>query len=49
MAFHIVLSAMHDLPQLLVHCAIFGPILYVLFRRPATAFFTCRRAAGTTE
>ena len=47
MAFHLVLSAVHDLPKLLVHVAIFAPILYVLFRAPGAAFFTRRRAAGT--
>ena len=47
MAFHIVLSAIHDLPKLLVHCAIFAPILFLLFRPPAAAFFRRGRAAGT--
>jgi len=36
MAFHIVLSALHDTETLLVHVALFAPILYLLFRpRPA--------------
>jgi hypothetical protein len=32
MAFHIVLSALHDMETLLVHVALFAPILYLLFR-----------------
>jgi hypothetical protein len=47
MAFHIVLSATHDVPKLLVRCAIFAPILYVLFRPATAGFFARARAAGT--
>lgn len=47
MAFHIALSGMHELPKLLVHCAIFAPILYVLFRPDAAAFFRLSRTART--
>ena len=47
MAFHIVLSALHDLEKLLVHAAIFAPILYVLFRPRASAFF--KRSSGGGE
>jgi hypothetical protein len=32
MGFHIVLSALHDTETLLVHVALFAPILYLLFR-----------------
>jgi len=39
MAFHIVISALHSLGQLLMHVAIFAVILFFLFRRPASAFF----------
>lgn len=36
MAFHIVLTALHDMETFLVHVAIFAPILYLLFHpRPA--------------
>jgi hypothetical protein len=38
-AFHIVLSALHSALQLLIHVAIFGVILFFLFRRPASAYF----------
>lgn len=37
--FHIVLSALHSLTQLLLHAAIFTVILYFLFRRDASAYF----------
>lgn len=39
MAFHIGLSALHSSDELLVHAAIFIPILYLLFRRSSTSFF----------
>ena len=39
-AFHIVLSALHSAVQLLIHVVIFAVILYFLFRRPASAYFT---------
>jgi hypothetical protein len=39
MAFHIGLSALHASAELLVHAAIFTPILYLLFRRSSTSFF----------
>lgn len=32
MGFHIVLSALHDMERLLVHVALFAPMLYLLFR-----------------
>ena len=43
MAFYLILSAMHDLTQLLVHCVIFAPILFFLFRPRATAFLARAR------
>ena len=39
MVFHIGLSALHSSEELLVHTAIFTPILYFLFRRSSTSFF----------
>ena len=39
-AFHIVLSALHSALQLLIHAAIFSVILFFLFRRPASAYFS---------
>lgn len=47
MAFFLVLSAMHGFTQLLVHCGIFAPILFVLFLPRASAFFRRDPAAGT--
>ena len=44
MAFHIVISAMHSLRQLLVHSLLFGAILFFLFRPRASAYFQARSA-----
>jgi uncharacterized membrane protein len=52
MGFHIVLSAMHSLRQLLVHSLLFGAILFFLFRPRASAYFRARSAeppAGPTD
>src|SRR5262245_59994066 len=40
MAFHLVISAMHSTEMLLVHTAIFAPIFFFLFRRPASVYLT---------
>ena len=40
MAFHIVVSVLHSTLQLLMHAAIFTAILYFLFRRPASSYFS---------
>ena len=37
--FHVVISAMHSLTQLLLHAAIFTVILYFLFRGDANIYF----------
>ena len=39
MAFHIVLSIMHVISELLIHCAMFAVILYFLLRPEASAYF----------
>jgi hypothetical protein len=39
MVFHIGLSVLHSWPELLVHCAFFAPILYLLFRRSMEPYF----------
>jgi hypothetical protein len=44
MAFHIVLSVVHSFVEVLIHCVLFAPILYLLFRRQAEPYF--RAAAG---
>lgn len=41
-AFHIVISALHSLFQLLLHAVIFTVILYFLFRRDASSYFKTR-------
>jgi uncharacterized membrane protein HdeD (DUF308 family) len=38
-AFHIVLSALHSVTQLLLHVSIFAVILFFLFRRQASSYF----------
>jgi hypothetical protein len=40
MVFHLGLSAFHSWQQLLLHAAIFTPILYFLFAQAATAFLS---------
>jgi hypothetical protein len=44
MGFHIVISAMHSLQELLIHALLFTVILYSLFRPKASAYF--RRQGG---
>ena len=40
MAFHIVVGALHSVLFLLMHVAIFSVILFFLFRRQASAYFS---------
>lgn len=44
MAGHLVLGVMHSSTHLFVHLAIFTPLLFLLFRPPASAFFRGARA-----
>jgi len=44
MAFHVVLSAFHTLPEFAIHCLFCVILVYFLFRPAATRYF---RAAGT--
>ena len=39
-AFHIILSALHSALQLLIHVVTFSLVLFFLFRRPASSYFT---------
>lgn len=39
MGFHIVLSLLHSATKLIVHCALFGVILWYLFRPRASEYF----------
>jgi hypothetical protein len=39
LAFHVVLSALHSVPQAIFHAALLAVIAYFLFRRPAAAYF----------
>jgi hypothetical protein len=38
-AFHVILSAFHSLPELIVHALLFAVVAYVLFRPQASAYF----------
>ena len=42
MAGHIVIAALHSVLQLTIHVAIFSVILFFLFRRPASEYFSSR-------
>jgi hypothetical protein len=44
MAGHLVLGLLHTSTHLFVHLAIFAPLLFLLFRPPASAFFRGARA-----
>ena len=44
-AFHVILSAFHPLPELIVHGLLFAVVAYVLFRPQASAYF--RGASGS--
>jgi hypothetical protein len=39
MGYHIILSAFHSIRELVMHCVIFGIIIYFLFRPKASAYF----------
>jgi hypothetical protein len=43
-AFHIVISALHSMLFLLMHVVIFSVILYFVFRRQASTYFSRRIA-----
>jgi hypothetical protein len=46
MVFHIGLSVLHSLTELLMHGAIFTPLLYFLFRRTSEPYFRAETAAS---
>ena len=43
MIFHIVVGALHGLAPLLTHAVIFSVILFFLFRRPASTYFSSQK------
>ena len=45
MAGHLVLGLMHELTHLLMHIAIFAPLLFLLFRGSVEPFFRRERAS----
>jgi hypothetical protein len=46
MVFHIGLSAFHSWMELLIHSAVFLPILYFLFRGPSDLYFQTSKGPG---
>jgi hypothetical protein len=46
MVFHIGLSVVHSLAELLLHTAIFAPLLYLLFRRSSEPYFHAQKATS---
>src|SRR5262245_12065318 len=42
MGFHIILSMMHSVSELAVHCLIFGVVAWFLFRPTASTYFEAR-------
>ena len=47
MVTHIAISLFHSLGEVAAHCAIFLPILYLLFRRPSRPWFEPANGAST--
>ena len=46
MAFHAAISVLHSALEVLIHCVIFAPILYFLFRPRAAQYFRDTAAQG---
>jgi len=46
MAFHVVLSFFHPLPELLIHCLFFAVFAWLLFRSPAATYFRANRPSS---
>jgi len=44
MAFHVILSAFHAIPELAIHSLFLAVIAWFLFRRPAAVYFRALRA-----
>ena len=47
--FHIVISALHSVLYLLMHVVIFSVILYFVFRRQSSFYFSVREADETLK
>lgn len=47
MAFHMGISVMHSLTEVLLHAVIFAPLLYLMFRRSAAPYFRVEPTATT--
>ncbi len=47
MAFHLGISVMHSLTEVLMHALIVAPLLYLMFRRSAAPYFQAGQAAPT--
>jgi hypothetical protein len=47
MLFHIGLSVLHSLPEVLMHAVIFAPLLYFMFRRSSEPYFHPAKPASS--
>jgi len=47
MAFHVAVSALHSLSEVVVHSLLFGTILWLLFRAPISGYFRPASNAST--
>jgi hypothetical protein len=39
-AFHVIISLLHSRIEVLIHTLLFGVLLFLVFRRPASAYFS---------
>jgi hypothetical protein len=47
MVFHIGVSVLHSATEVLMHAAIYTPLVYLLFRRSSARYFSAEEAAST--
>ena len=46
-AFHVIISALHSVPQAVIHTVLLAAFAYLLFRPEARAYFRMRNSAAT--
>jgi hypothetical protein len=46
MVTHVAISIFHSLGEVLAHCAIFLPLLYMLFRTPVQPWFRAPKGSS---
>jgi hypothetical protein len=47
MGFHLGVSVMHSVTEVLMHAVIFAPLTHLMFRRSAAPYFQAEQAAST--